>query len=78
MAIAVFMDKLTKMVHLAPCTKEVTAMEYARLFVDHVFRLHSLPEVIISDRDPHFTCKFWKSLFDLLNTDLHLSTTFHL
>ena len=36
-AIAVFMDKLTKMVHLAPCTKEVTAMEYAKLFVDHVF-----------------------------------------
>ena len=47
-AIAIFMDKLTKMVHLAPCTKEVTAMEYAKLFVDHVSRLHGLPEVIIS------------------------------
>ena len=29
MAIAVFVDKLTKMVHLAGCKKEVTAMEYA-------------------------------------------------
>ena len=37
MAIAVFVDKLTKMVHLAYCTKEVTTMEYAKLFVDHVF-----------------------------------------
>ena len=37
MAIVVFVDKLTKMVHLAPCTKEVIAMEYAKLFVDHVF-----------------------------------------
>ena len=37
MAIAVFMDKLTKMVHLAPCTKEVTTMDYAKIFVDHVF-----------------------------------------
>ena len=37
MAIAVFMDKLIKMVHLAYCTKEVTAMEYAKFFVDHVF-----------------------------------------
>ena len=36
-AIAVFMDKLTKMAHLACCTKEVTAMEYAKLFVDRVF-----------------------------------------
>ena len=42
-AIAVFVDKLTKMVHLAPCTKEVTVVEYATLFVDHVFRLHGLP-----------------------------------
>ena len=77
-AIAVFMDKLTKMVHLAPCTKEVTAMEYAKLFVDHVFRLHGLPKVIISDRDPHFTGKFWKSLFDLLGIDRQFSTAFHL
>ena len=70
MAIAVFMDKLTKMVHLAPCTKEVTAMEYAKPFVDHVFQIHGLPEVIIFDRDPCFIGKFWKSLFDLLGTDL--------
>ena len=77
MAIAVFMDKLTKMVHLADCTKEVIAMEYAKLFVDHVFQLHDLPKVIISDWDPCFTFKFWKSLFDLFGTDLHFSTTFH-
>ena len=76
-AIAIFVDKLTKMVHLAYCTKEVTAMEYAKSFVDHVFRVHSLPEVIISDWDPHFTGKFWKSLFDLLSTNLWFNTAFH-
>ena len=76
-AIAVFVDRYTKMVHFAPCRKEVTAMEYAKLFVDHVFRLHGLPEVIISDRDPRFTSKFWKGLFDLLGTDLRFSTAFH-
>ena len=36
-AIVVFIDKLTKMVHLAGCKKEVTAMEYAQIFVDNVF-----------------------------------------
>ena len=36
-AIAVFIDKLRKMVHVACCTKEVMAMEYAKLFMDHVF-----------------------------------------
>ena len=77
MAIAVFMDKLTKMVHLAPCTKKVIAVEYAKPFVDHAFKLHGLPKVIIFDWDPHFTGKFWKPLFDLLVTDLRFSTVFH-
>ena len=51
-AIVVFVDKLTKMVHLVGCKKEVAAMEYAQIFIDNVFQLHTLPEVIISDRDP--------------------------
>ena len=53
-AIVVFMDKLTKIVHLVGCKKEVTAMEYAQIFVDNVFRLYGLPEVIISDRRSPF------------------------
>ena len=76
-AVAVFVDRMSKMVHFVPCTKEITAPEYAELFVNHVFRLHGLPEVIISDRDPRFTSKFWRSLFDLLGTDLRFSTAFH-
>ena len=76
-AIVGFVDKLTKMVHLAGCKKEVTAMEYAQIFVDNVFRLYSLPEVIISDRDPRFTSKFCRALFDLLGTYLEFNTAFH-
>ena len=52
-------------------------MEYAQIFLDNVFRLRGLPEVIISDRDPQFTGKFWGALFDLLGTDLRFSTAFH-
>ena len=36
-AIVVFIDKLTKMVHLARCKKEVTTMECAQIFIDNVF-----------------------------------------
>ena len=71
------MDRLTKMVHFAPCTKEITAPEYAQLFVDTVFRHHGLPSVIISDRDTRFTSRFWTTLFNLLGTDLRFSTAFH-
>ena len=52
-------------------------MEYAQIFIDNVFRLHGLPEVIISDQDSRFTGKFWRALFDLLGTDLWFSTAFH-
>ena len=76
-AIAVFVDRLTKMVHFAPCTKEISADQYAQLFVDNVFRLHGTPEVIISDRDPRFTSRFWTQFFQILGTDLRLSTAFH-
>ena len=76
-AVAVFVDRLTKMVHFAPCTKEVTAQEYAKLFLETVFKLHGLPSVLISDRDPRFTSKFWSTLFELLGTELRLSTAYH-
>ena len=77
MPIAVFVDRMTKMVHFVPCTKEVTTPEYVRIFVDRVFRLHGLPKVIISDRDPRFTRRFWTSLFDLIGTDLQFSMALH-
>ena len=76
-AVAIFVDRLTKLVHFAPCTKEITAPDYTQLFVDYVFRLHGFTDVIVSDRDPHFTSKFWSKLFDLLGTDLWFSTIFH-
>ena len=57
-AIAIFVDRLIKMVHFAPCTKEISADQYAQLFEDNVFRLHGTPKLIILDRDPRFTNRF--------------------
>ena len=48
-AIVVFVDKLMKMIQLNGCKKEVTAMEYAQIFIDNVFQLHGPPKVMISD-----------------------------
>ena len=77
-AVVVFVDLLTKMVDSFPCTKNITAIEYARLFVNQMFRLHGMPEVIISDRDPRFVSKFWKEMLSLLGTDLRFSIFFHI
>ncbi|KAF1325889.1 Pol protein, partial [Globisporangium splendens] len=75
--VVVFVDRLSKMVHVAPVRKHVTAQETACLFLEHVFRYHGLPESIVSDRDPRFTAAFWRELFRLLGTDLALSTADH-
>ena len=72
-----FVDRVTKMVHFAPCWKEVTANEYAKLFVGTVFRLHGMLEAIISDRDLRFVDSFGEGLFDLHRTDLRLGIAFH-
>ncbi|KAF1331522.1 Pol protein, partial [Globisporangium splendens] len=75
--VVVFVDRLSKMVHVAPVRKHVTAQETACLLLEHVFRYHGLPESIVSDRDPRFTAAFWRELFRLLGTDLALSTADH-
>ncbi len=76
-SIAVFVDRLSKMVHFAPTTKQVTSAGYARLLLDNVIRLHGFPRVIISDRDPRFTSRFYNTLFDLCGTKLKFSTAYH-
>ena len=45
--------------------------------MDNIFRLHGTPSVIISDHDARFTSHFWKQFFQILRTDLRLSTAFH-
>lgn len=53
-AILVFVDKLTKMVKLAPTVTQCTSETTAELFVRQVFRYHGVPNVIVSDRDTRF------------------------
>lgn len=76
-AIVVFVDRLTKMIHLAPTMTTVDAPGTAKLFFDHVVRQHGMPLAIVSDRDPRFTSTFWKSLFELTGTRLAMSTANH-
>ena len=66
--ILVFVDRLSKMVHLAPVKQTVTGRQCAALFIEHVFRLHGMPSSIVSDRDPRFTGAFWRELFRIHGT----------
>lgn len=75
--IMVVVDKLTRYAHFIPLHHPFTAAKVALAFLDHVFKLHSLPEIIVSDRDPIFTSRFWKELFSLVGTDLRMSSAYH-
>jgi hypothetical protein len=65
------------MVHLAPCTTQVTAVELADMCYREIVRYHGVPTSIVSDRDPRFTANFWQALWALLGTKLKMSTAYH-
>ena len=75
--ILVFVDRFSKMVHLVAVSDNISAEESAKIFLDTIFRLHGMPNEIISDRDPRFTAKFYKFVFKLLGTRLSMSTADH-
>lgn len=76
-AVLVCVDRLSNMVHCIPTTTTVTAEEVSKLYVNNIFRLHGLPTVIVSDRDPKFVGHFWKAFHKILGTKLSLSTAHH-
>jgi len=49
----------------------------ARLFRDNVWKLHGLPESIVSDRGPQFTAEIMRELNRMLGIESKLSTVFH-
>jgi len=75
--ILVFVDRFSKMVHLAAVPAQVTAKETAHIFLEVVFKHHGLPKELVSDRDPRFTSHFWRAVFDKLGTQLSMSTAAH-
>ncbi|GKC85123.1 putative reverse transcriptase domain-containing protein [Tanacetum coccineum] len=73
----VIVDRLTKSAHFIP-TRATDSMEtLTRLYIKEIVSRHGVPISIISDRDSHFTSRFWQSLQNALGTQLHMSTTYH-
>jgi hypothetical protein len=75
--IMVVVDHLSKYAHFCALQHPFTASTVAQIFMDNIFKLHGMPHSIVFDRDPTFTSNFWKELFKLQGTQLHLNTTYH-
>ncbi|GJY00430.1 putative reverse transcriptase domain-containing protein [Tanacetum coccineum] len=73
----VIVDRLTKSAHFIP-TRETNSMEtLTRLYIKEIVSRHGVLISIISDRDSHFTSRFWQSLHDALGTQLDMSMSYH-
>jgi len=73
----VFLDSLSKYAHFCSLQHAFTASTVARIFMDNIFKLHGMPDSIVSDRDPTFTNNFCQELFKLQGTQLHVNTAYH-
>jgi len=76
-AILVICDRLSKMTHFVATTEETLVRGLARLFRDNVWKLHGLPESVVSDRGPQFAAELTKELNRMLGIEIRLSTVFH-
>ncbi|GJS55060.1 putative reverse transcriptase domain-containing protein [Tanacetum coccineum] len=73
----VIVDRLTKSAHFI-LTRATDSMEtLARLYIKEIVSRHRVPISIISDRNSHFTSRFWQSMQNALGTQLDMSTAYH-
>ena len=76
-SILVVCDRFSKMSHFVATTEKTMVEGLARLFRDNVWKLHGLPESVISDRGPQFAAGMTKELNKMLGIETKLSMAYH-
>ena len=66
------------MTHFVTTTEGTLVERLARLFRNNIWKLHGLPESVVSDRRPQFAAELTKELNRMLGIKTKLSTAFHL
>ena len=76
--ILVVCNRFSKISHFVATTEKTMAEGLAKLFRDNVWKLHGLPESVISDRGPQFAAGLTKELNKILGIETKLSMAYHL
>jgi hypothetical protein len=63
--IMVVINHLSKYAHFCALQHPLIASIVAQIFMDNIFKLHYMPNSIVSDKDPTFTNNFWQELLKL-------------
>ena len=75
--ILVAVDTFSKYAHFLGLKHPFTAGGVAKLFLSQVYKLHGLPNGIISDWDRIFTSYLWQELFKFAGVDLCMRSAYH-
>ena len=75
--IMVVVDRLTKYAHFCALSHPFKASTIATTFMETIQKIHGNPKIIVSDKDPIFSGKFWTKIFSCLGTQLARSSSYH-
>jgi hypothetical protein len=73
----VVVDLVSKRSHFIPTHTMITALGSTRLYLQNVWKLHGLPNSMLSDRGPQFVAEFMRELYCLLRITISSSTAYH-
>ena len=72
-AILVVCDRLSKIAYFVATIEGMLVEGLARLFRDNIWKLHGLPESVVSDRGSQFAVELTKELNRMLGVQTRLS-----
>lgn len=75
--IMVVVDRFNKYGHFLSLSHPYVAASIDYLFMGNIFKLHGMPQTIVSDKDPIFTSQFWKDMFRISGIELLMSSVYH-
>jgi hypothetical protein len=76
-AINIIINWKSKQAHFIKTNIELSSEGQVKIFWDGVFKLHGLPEKVISNRGPQYISKFMTDLYWLLGIIGNPPTAFH-
>jgi len=76
-SIMVVINSVTKHAHFVSTVTTISAAGTAHLFLNHVWKHHSLPRKVVSDRGPQCVAEFTRELYRLLGIKLAATTAYH-